>query len=322
MADAPQSQTPPLVTLGIPLFRSKRFLAHIIENLENLDYPNLEIIISDRHCHDDALALLEARYGKDPRFRFFAGSDERDWVANFNFLLAKGSGKYFRWMPHDDSYPVCNLREMVNHLERTADTVIIFGPTQTIDLEGRARWIQTEPRPGANPAWTFDIPLLFNFDDYFNGAFKGLFRRQAVAANNLSIQPTYRLQYSERCWLFAMSLLGKFHFMESYQYLKRVYPDSTHAQWRPSVRNIFSQFVTMHRYLWRLERGWRRRLLGSACLLLLTCRKMLLTALPAGTNSIAGDRANRIPERSRERLSHWVRRLSGAPVTFNTMDGS
>jgi hypothetical protein len=162
---------------------------------------------------------------------------------------------------------------------------------------------------------------LFNFDDYFNGAFKGLFRRQLVDRHRLFIEPTWQLQYSERCWLFAMSLLGKFHFMESYQYLKRVYPGSTHAQWRPDMLNIFSQFVTMQQYLWRLEPRWRRRLLGSACLLLLTCRKMWVAALPVGAGSGAGDRVNRLPEHSRQRLASWVRRLSGAPGSLNAADG-
>ena len=41
---------PPLVTVGIPLYRSARFLPSIIENLEALDYSNMEILISDRHC--------------------------------------------------------------------------------------------------------------------------------------------------------------------------------------------------------------------------------------------------------------------------------
>jgi len=302
-------QPHPLVTCAIPLYRSERFLGHIIENLENLDYPNLEIIISDQHCHDHALDLLRCRYGRDPRFRFFASKDELDWVANFNFLLGKGTGKYFRWMPHDDSYPKCNLKEMVDYLEQNPDTVLVFGPTQTIDIEGNPKWRQKQPEPCRNPPWTFDIPVLFNFDRYFIGAFKGLYRRQPVEKLNLFITPTYALQYSERCWLFAMSFLGKFHFMETYQYLKRKYPESTHARWRPGVLNIFSQHVTMLGYLWRLESGWRKRVVGGTFIFLLTCRKMVMAVLPAEDLNRKDSRINTIPSRWRKSLTVLIRRL-------------
>ena len=43
----------PLVSVGFPLYRSRRFLDNIVENLEAIDYPNLEMLVSDRHLHDD-----------------------------------------------------------------------------------------------------------------------------------------------------------------------------------------------------------------------------------------------------------------------------
>ena len=43
--DAPESW--PLVSIGIPLCRSRRFLDVIAENLECRSYPNLEILIAE-----------------------------------------------------------------------------------------------------------------------------------------------------------------------------------------------------------------------------------------------------------------------------------
>lgn len=234
----------PLVSVAIPLSRSGQFLDSIIANLAKLEYPNLEILISDRHGYDSTIEILSERYRGDCRFKFYQATDELDWVAHFNFLLGQGSGKYFRWMPHDDSFPDCNLSEMVDYLERHTDTVIVWGSTQLVGLEGNHLRIQSEPRPSANPPWTFDISVLFNFDDYCNGAFKGLFRREVVESFRLFNKPTHQLQYSERCWIFAMSLVGRFYFMpgSGYQYQKRLYSSSTHRQWKPEISNSFSQF--------------------------------------------------------------------------------
>ena len=220
-------------------------------------------------------------------------------------------------MPHDDSYPRCNLSEMVEFLEQDPNTAIVWGPTQTISMDGEIKWIQREPNPAANPHWSFDIPILFNFDNYCNGALKGLFRRDLVVQHDLYIQPTYALQYSERCWLFAMSLLGKFHFMQSYQYQKRVYSSSTHAQWRPNIFNIFSQYLVMQEYLWRLSSGWRRILVGCVFLFILTCRKMLLVVMPADSVASRKSRINHIPSSWRTKMTIWIRRLVQEPHIEN-----
>ena len=75
--------TTPLVSIGFPLYRSERFLDTILANIEAISYPNVEIIVSDRHLLDNALATLRRRYGADARFRFLEGADQLTWVENF-----------------------------------------------------------------------------------------------------------------------------------------------------------------------------------------------------------------------------------------------
>lgn len=85
----------PLVTLALPLYKSNRFLEIIIENLETLTYANLEIIISDRHCADNSIEILKARFAQDARFCFLSAHDEITWIEHFNVLLHTARGKYF-----------------------------------------------------------------------------------------------------------------------------------------------------------------------------------------------------------------------------------
>jgi hypothetical protein len=51
----------PLASVGIPLYQSNRFLDVIVENIEAIRYPNMEIIISDRDRLDHALDALRVR---------------------------------------------------------------------------------------------------------------------------------------------------------------------------------------------------------------------------------------------------------------------
>ena len=61
---------------------SLRFLEIISENIRNADYPNLEILIGDRHLADDTVDQLRARFPNDARLRSCFGA--RPTWADFN----------------------------------------------------------------------------------------------------------------------------------------------------------------------------------------------------------------------------------------------
>lgn len=107
----------PLLTVAIPLYKSRRFLEIISENIRNADYPNLEILVGDRHLADDTLEQLRARFPDDSRLRFLTAKDRLPWVEHYNALLAAASGQYFLWMPHDDSFPPGYIGALVDRLE-------------------------------------------------------------------------------------------------------------------------------------------------------------------------------------------------------------
>src|SRR4051794_13973408 len=92
----------PLVSIAIPLFQSRPFLSVIIDNIETITYPQVEILVSDRHCADDTIDLLACHFTGDPRLRFLKSRDRLNWIEHYNLLLRAAAGKYFLWMPHDD----------------------------------------------------------------------------------------------------------------------------------------------------------------------------------------------------------------------------
>src|SRR6187397_2030409 len=73
----------PLVSVAIPLYRSRPFVDRIARNIETLDYPSVEILISDRHMDDDAIELLGARFAGDPRIRLLRANDRAGWVEHY-----------------------------------------------------------------------------------------------------------------------------------------------------------------------------------------------------------------------------------------------
>jgi hypothetical protein len=59
----------PLVSAAIPLHRSRHLVDVIASNIERVDYPAVESLISDRHLDGDALDVLAERFAGSPTER-------------------------------------------------------------------------------------------------------------------------------------------------------------------------------------------------------------------------------------------------------------
>ena len=242
------------LSLAIPLYKSMPFIDNIRLNCEALtSMPNIEIIISDRHCLDDTIDHLKKEFGQDPRFKFLTSTDALTWTAHVNLLLSIARGTFFRVMPHDDIFPPGSLELLVQRLEKDPTVILAYGPTRALDVNGdripqRDR-INTSPVAPFEP-WQFKYSLAFNERGYCDGAFKGLFRRKEIIEAGLYIRSTYELVGAERAWLFGMSLLGGLGEESNSIYLKRYHSQSTHAQWKITNRHNVSITRVMSGYLW------------------------------------------------------------------------
>lgn len=260
----------PLVSVGIPLFRSGPFVDGLRANCRALAArDDVEVIVSDRHGLDDTIDLLAAEWKGDPRFRFLKASDGLSWVEHANLLLRAARGEYFRWMPHDDLFPEGCLDPLVDRLNRDPEIILAYAPTRAIDSAGHRlpERDRLETCPVAfNEKWTLRHSLDLFWTGSCDGAFKGLFRRLPVIAADLFIRPTRGLIFAERGWLFGISLLGGLAEEPGSQYFKRYHPASTHAGWSPGIGHVASATAAMCGYLKDYGPGWPQVLRGMATL--------------------------------------------------------
>lgn len=222
---------PPLVTLAIPLYRSRRFFDVIAGNIKNADYPNLEILIGDRHLADDTVQALRAEFAGDARLRFITATDEISWVEHYNLLLREGRGEYFLWMPHDDSYPPGYIGALVERLEAVPEAVLAFGWCDTRGPDGNPHKEWPAPPFSGNDDWSPRTAIRMFFGWNIGVAVRGVFRRAPVIEAGLVMPATSGGAYADVCWAFGMALFGRFEFVSETRCLKRFYPKSTHTYW-------------------------------------------------------------------------------------------
>jgi GT2 family glycosyltransferase len=242
--------TQPRVTIAIPMYRSKRFLRVIRQNIRHLDLPDAEILLSDRHGDDDAMDMLQAEFGHDPRIRFLRASDRIGWVDHYNELLQQATGHYFMWMPHDDTFPRHYVPTLLADLERDSSIWLSFGTLYSVFRQPRRVEIGRLPNWQIPQHWSAWCGLRWFLFWNMGVPMRGLFDRERVLAQQLflkSVPPANH--YADIYWLFALALRGRMHYNPAAFTVKRMYATSTSGVWkyteyfsRPGLRTLF-QYV-------------------------------------------------------------------------------
>jgi GT2 family glycosyltransferase len=267
----------PIVSIAIPLYRSAPWVENIAANIANLDYPSVEIIISDRHCTDTALSQLEQRFANDPRIRFLSSTDQLNWVEHYNLLLRQATGTYFLWMPHDDVYSAGYLPSLVDALDADPAAVLAYGRMDVkAPDESNLRAQQLRLPHGASAKWSpRHAGRLFAPGNNAGIAFRGLFRRDVVVRSGLYIRPTSGCVLADVYWLLALALLGPFKHVPTCSCTKRYHSSSAHSQWRYTRKARIEGLRVVRSYLRDHCPSARDRAAVGCHFLLWTLRRML-----------------------------------------------
>lgn len=238
----------PFVSLALPLYKSRRFLDIILENLNTLEYPNLEILISDRHCADDAIDILQARFGSDARFHFFRARDEINYVEHFNFLLRAATGEYFFWLMHDDSYPSNYITALADALDENPNAILAYGGLEMLRHDGSREMFESRNFTNADAWNTREIFRRF-LAGHLILAVRGMYRLESAKQRGF-IQPTRDLFAADFLWTFAQAFTGRWCFVPTLTVKKRIYPTSALGHWRThTARHTLAEVKALHLYL-------------------------------------------------------------------------
>jgi hypothetical protein len=232
-----------LLTIAIPLYYSANFLDIILENIQALPSENIEIIFSDRHHDTLFMNLLKTKLGDDKRFIFLSGNDFIDWVDHYNLLLREATGKYFMWMPHDDTFPKGYVTELLNDLKINEDIWLSFGDIRGVDTVSKQQWLLYLPSIFGNrlkknsPFWTMCMLGFWQLDI----PFRGIFRRDLIIEHQLFIKKNGNsTEFADRYWMFGLLLSGRINYNPNQYCIKRYYPDNTHYRWKEKNYFIYS----------------------------------------------------------------------------------
>lgn len=169
----------PKVSIGMPVFNDRKFLALALDSILSQSYRDFELIISDDASTDGSAEICKIYAQKDPRIKYARQEVNLGISENMVFLLKQASGKYFMWAANDDLWDVDFVATLVKGHEENPAAIVVFCPVKFIDEAGEmiaGYGIRASDYSGVTAGERIK-KLIRIFDDSFG---YGLFKRELI----------------------------------------------------------------------------------------------------------------------------------------------
>jgi glycosyltransferase involved in cell wall biosynthesis len=134
--ERPEKLQAGLVSVGVPVYNSARFLRGALNALLAQDYRNFEIFISDNASEDETERICREYVAADPRIMYFRADTNRGALWNFARVYELARGEYFMWAAYDDIRHPQYLSRCVEALERNPRAIFCSTGVKFIDVNG------------------------------------------------------------------------------------------------------------------------------------------------------------------------------------------
>ena len=119
--------TPPLVSLGIPVYNGARFIRQALDHLLAQTYTHLELVICDNASTDGTSAICQEYAARDARVRYYRNPTNVGLINNFRLAVERSTGTYFAWAAADDRKLPTAVEACVRVLQAQPAAVMAHG---------------------------------------------------------------------------------------------------------------------------------------------------------------------------------------------------
>jgi alpha-1,3-rhamnosyltransferase len=130
----------PLVSVLVPSFNQEKYIVDCLESIRNLDYPNLELIVSDDASRDGTFEVANQWIEEHPE-RFVRAVAVRQpvnlgIVRHFQYLFDQAQGEFLVYLAADDCLVPYSIRCRLQVLQQDSSIDAVFGNAQQIQEDG------------------------------------------------------------------------------------------------------------------------------------------------------------------------------------------
>lgn len=143
--------TAPLISVILPSYNAKAYLADSIESILQQTFSDFELILIDNVSTDGSDQLLKSF--TDPRIRLYINESNIGYTRSLNRGLSLARGRYIARMDADDISQKTRFEKQVQFLESNPDYGIIGCSYQIINAQGRIVGTRIMPESDLEIRW-------------------------------------------------------------------------------------------------------------------------------------------------------------------------
>lgn len=124
------------LSIGLPVYNGENFVRQALDSLCTQTFENFEVIISDNGSTDGTEDICRDFSSRDRRIRYERREKNVGGAWNFNHVVGRSSGEYFKWCAHDDLCAPQFLEKCIAALDSDPSIVLAYSATKQIDEHG------------------------------------------------------------------------------------------------------------------------------------------------------------------------------------------
>jgi glycosyltransferase involved in cell wall biosynthesis len=211
----------PLVTIGLPVFNSERYIRQSLDSLLAQTYTNFVMVVSDNASTDGTAQICKQYAAADSRVKYFRNDVNIGNPRNFNRVFELASTRYLKWSTADDFWAPTFLERAMEIMEGDSSIALCYPQAILVDADG------------ANPTDYDDVLHLVQEDPA--DRFLALITRIKLAHQHLGLIRMSHLRQthllgayvaSDINLLAELTLYGKFFEMPQRLFFRRFHKDS------------------------------------------------------------------------------------------------
>jgi glycosyltransferase involved in cell wall biosynthesis len=248
--------TGPAVTVGMPVYNEKRFIAEAIESVLAQSFTDFELLISDDASTDGTAEICACFAAQDGRVRFVRQDINLGPFLNLKYVTDQARSPLLVWLAQDDKLSPGYLEECLQQINLNPASVLVSTDFKIIDETGNPICTESLETIRAAIPWRVRRAEFFKFPVYSNifYSFYGMMRTSVCQKMFSELKKPSYMSQIELPVLARLAAVGEISsFARDLRYYRRVGTSLYHTERKLLLaKSRFGRFTIQARHFGRL----------------------------------------------------------------------
>jgi hypothetical protein len=212
------------VTIGVPVYRGRRFLEESLKSVVSQTYEDFNVIISVDKPDPDSEQICR-QFLTDSRFKMILQPRQLGWMGNMNWLMSQVETEFWHLQEQDDVMEPDFLALLVAYARANPTVATVYSDIRIFGIQD----VSIVQQSLIGSAFLRQMTLLH--EHHQGVALHGLSRAKAMRATGGIPGNEVENFLTETAWMAGMARWGELHRIPMELYRKRLHGENTLLGW-------------------------------------------------------------------------------------------